>query len=457
VLLGQELDARGDLSRLRALDPALAREFEQVRDALGIEAAAAPAVGTVAGAVDMVLAHADAARRAEERHARARDWDGIVGRIRELPSMERFLAPPLPEELLAAAAGGPVAVVNVSRHRSDALLITAERIDVVEMRGLSDSTALNRALAFITAVNQAYGESGTQRAPAAMRLMTETLEWLWDVIAKPVLDRLGLRCTPADDEPWPRLWWCPTGWLSLLPLHAAGRHLARSGESVLDRVVSSSTPTVRALALARTQVVGQPAAPPNPLVVTLPQTPGAKDLPGAEAEAALLARLFPGLHQLVGPQATVEAVRRALPGHSWVHFSCHGLSDLERPSNSGLQLYDGRLTVVDAAARQLSHPALAVLSSCSSSQGGLTVPDEAIHVASSFQLAGYPHVIGTLWPVSDRLSTRIAEELYDSLAREVAQRWPIDPAAALHHPVRALRDDLAAAPHLWAAHIHIGP
>jgi hypothetical protein len=39
------------------------------------------------------------------------------------------------------------------------------------------------------------------------------------------------------------MWWVPTGNLSYLPLHAAGR----DDECVLDRVVSSYTPTVRSL------------------------------------------------------------------------------------------------------------------------------------------------------------------------------------------------------------------
>ena len=458
VLLAQGLDARGDLSRLRELDPGLATEFEQLRNVLSIEVGAVP---MLTGATGAYQGRYEAGSLAEARHARARDWDRIVEQIRVLPGMQGFLRPPTTEELLASAADGPVVVVNVSRYRSDAILVTGEGIEAVELTGLSTATALERATAFITAVDEAYGSKGAESAPAAMHSLNETLEWLWETVAKPVLDRLGWRHAPEEGQPWPRLFWCPTGWLSFLPLHAAGRHLASTHESVLDRAVSSYTPTLRALIRARAQIAGhlspEPQTRPTPLVIAIPDTPGAGPLPGTEREAALIGRLFPGTVELAGPKATVDAVRQALARHSWAHFSCHGVSDLEHPSDGGLQLYDGRLKAADVAAQHLTDPALAVLSACSTSQGGFLLPDEVIHVASSFQLAGYPHVIGTLWPVSDKLSTQLTEDLYTSLAADVAAERSLDPATALHRPVRALRDRLAHAPHLWAAHIHAGP
>src|SRR4029077_20061596 len=86
--------------------------------------------------------------------------------------------------------------------------------------------------------------------------ITTTLEWLWDHITAPILGTLG-HTTPASDV-WPRLWWCPTGALTLLPLHAAGRH--HTADTVYDRVISSYTPTLRALHHARTRPMAtQPA------------------------------------------------------------------------------------------------------------------------------------------------------------------------------------------------------
>ncbi|MFD8690554.1 CHAT domain-containing protein [Streptomyces sp. NPDC059651] len=449
VLLAQGLENRADVSRLRDLDPVRAAEFERIRDLLGTPPPLSPAQD----------AH-DAGATAEARHTMAQRWNHLLAEIRELPGLENFLNPPSVPELVSAAAGGPVVVVNVSVYRCDALVVTADAgIDVVPLPGLTLDATMERAAEFIDGMETAYGANGVDEAVAMMHTLTGTLGWLWDTIAAPVLGRLGLDAGPGDGDPWPRLWWCPTGWLSFLPLHAAGRGGPDSGTWVMDRVVSSYTPTLRALVRARTGPApgGAGRTRPSPLVVALAETPGAAPLPGVAREVELIAELFPARRLLAGPDATVEAVGGALEAHPWVHFSCHGISDLLNPSQSGLALYDGRLTVSDVAVQRPRTPELAMLSACSASRGGIRLSDEVVQLTSSFQLAGYPHVIGTLWPIADKLATHLTGEFYTALAEDIARGRPLDPAAALHHPVRALRDRYAQAPHLWAAHIHTGP
>jgi CHAT domain-containing protein len=38
--------------------------------------------------------------------------------------------------------------------------------------------------------------------------------------------------------------------------------------------------------------------------------------------------------------------------------------------------------------------------------------DESIHLASAFQLAGFPHVIATLWQTGDSAAVQVAEDFY---------------------------------------------
>lgn len=95
---------------------------------------------------------------------------------------------------------------------------------------------------------------------------------------------------------------------------------------------------------------------------------------------------------------------------------------------------------------------LAFLSACETAVGGSRLPDEAIHLTASLQLAGFPDVIGTLWPVSDRPAVAIAEQVYQVLAADGSTV-----AHALHHAVRALRARRPDQPTAWASHIHVGP
>jgi CHAT domain-containing protein len=59
--------------------------------------------------------------------------------------------------------------------------------------------------------------------------------------------------------------------------------------------------------------------------------------------------------------------------------------------------------------------ALAYLSACATSQTSAGLADEAVHVTSAFQIAGYAQVIGTLWPAGDKISSEMARSIYASL------------------------------------------
>src|SRR5262249_55920274 len=155
--------------------------------------------------------------------------------------------------------------------------------------------------------------------------------------------------------------------------------------------------------------------------VGMPTTAGAAPLPATTAELAMAGRYFPARTELTGDRATVAAVVAGLSGHSWVHFACHASQDLTDPSRAAVHLYDGPLTVVEIAARQLDNPAVAFLSACQTATGGAQVLDESIHLSAALQLAGYQHVIGTLWSIPDRHSARVADAFYLAVANEAGR------------------------------------
>ncbi|MEY9860041.1 CHAT domain-containing protein [Catenulispora sp. GAS73] len=299
------------------------------------------------------------------------------------------------------------------------------------------------------------------RAGAQQEILA-VLAWLWDTVADPVLTHLGYTTSPGVGEQWPRLWWCPVGPLAFLPLHAAGHHAEdppagpTGARTVLDRVISSYTTTVRALGHARTRLLEPAPATPTVLLVPVADTPGAL-LPGVIDEAAAISELVPDAELLTRP--TRDTVLQALPNHRIAHFACHGYGDWSDPARSHLVLNDcatAPLTIADISALNLT-ASLAYLSACDTNVTASRLIDESLHITSAFQLAGYQHVIGTLWSINDRSAAQLATDFYDYLTDHGTTPPQTDRSAhALHYAVRRERSRYPHSPTLWAASIHTG-
>ena len=82
---------------------------------------------------------------------------------------------------------------------------------------------------------------------------------------------------------------------------------------------------------------------------------------------------------------------------------------------------------------------------------------EALHIASGCQLAGFSHVVGTLWESEDNAYVKVSTEFYQSLfdendGNESHRKFAI----ALHQAVVKLRDESRNQPLTWAPFIHLG-
>lgn len=459
VLWTQLLETRADTGALRAVDPDLADEFEQVRAALNGPAFAAPHGLTMATPADPDLADLTS-DVLDQRGDVAERFESVVARIRalppsaELPHPERFLRPTPWADLASAIGDRDVVVVTVSRWRSDALVISGGGIRVVELPELHRDEVEWRVAAHLPdAAGAASGAGAGAREIGPQGSIAggaATLSWLWNVVAEPVLNALGRGPVSGD---WPRLWWCPTGALALLPLHAAGRHDV-PGCSVLDRVISSYTPTLRALT-----TVSPPApAEEGMLVVSMPQTPGHSPLPAVDEERRLLDRMLataPRRLFLDGGSATRAAVREALSQHRRAHFSCHGTQDLTDPSRGGLVLHDGLLSIADLLVPGQVPGDWAFLSACRTATAGLSTVDEAITLAAALRYGGWRHVIGTLWSVDDATAAQATELVYGTAMVGGTLRCEAA-AEALHLAARRLRDEDLDGTGRWAPFIHLG-
>jgi hypothetical protein len=460
VLHSQALDTRTDLTELRAAYPALARQFVNLRDELDASA------GDALDALSMEALGGGFRPGCElRRRDAAAEFAALLEQIRGLDGFQSFLLPPEPGQLIRHARSGPIVVFNVSRYRSDALLITAERMIEIPLPGLAFDTVLGKVDEFNGALDVLLGEDAdfSQRLHAD-GVLSEILEWLWDAAAEPVLMRLGYLESPEASGDWPRVWWVPGGLLGLLPLHAAGYHQSAGARTVLDRVVSSYTPTVGALVYAREHETADP--PQRSLIVAASAVPGQPALGQVTAEAAVLRDRLPQPTVLTESDPehlpTKSAVLAHLPGAGIAHFCCHAASHPSDPSRSELALCDHQadpFTVASLIPVRLDHAQLAYLSACETARNeAADLLDEAIHLTAAFQLAGYPHVIGTLWAIRDRTAADIAGSFYARL-RTGPQTFDVTAAAhALHHAVRDFRDrlNLGRSPSLWAAYIHTG-
>ena len=374
-------------------------------------------------------------------------------------------------------------IVNISRHSSHALIVTPpdgpETCPPVQLVALPEApmnTVIDQAANLLTA-NQRRWQAREQDRQAVF----DMLAWCWQAITEPVMAALNHTETPQERiEDWPRVWWCPTGLATVLPLHAAGQHprttidyqkmgeTAALADTVAGRVISSYTPTLTSLIRARARPATSRV---RQLAAGMPQAPAyaasAGPLPAVPAEfQAIGGYLPPPGHAtwLLGPAATRHAVLEALPGHSWLHLSCHGFQHPADAAQSAFLLHDQPLTLADLVALDLRETDLAYLAACQTATGDIGLLDEALHLAGGLQLTGYRHVLATLWSISDTAAPAMADITYAYLAHpdpghpNPADQLQADQAPfALHHAVTHIRQTNPTEPLLWAPYIHLGP
>jgi CHAT domain-containing protein len=181
-------------------------------------------------------------------------------------------------------------------------------------------------------------------------------------------------------------------------------------------------------------------------------------LPGVREEVDHIKHEFPGVFTLINEQATKDAVLNKLSEHAWFHFSGHGHSDRVNPSASCLFVAGtdkaDKLTVLDISKKRVDGD-LAFLAACRTSQSGLALVDETLHLAGAFQLAGYRHVIAAMWPIDDEIAVSISRSVY---ALVYPGNSSVEHCAAiLQNAVRKVRDTYPDDPVSWASFVHMGP
>ncbi|KAK6527711.1 hypothetical protein TWF694_004691 [Orbilia ellipsospora] len=441
VVTGQLTEIRGGgyLSNLLERHPALANEFISLRDGLDspIETAVLSPLTRPDGEFPPGLEPWPLASgilvesQIRQRNFAEQRLHELISEIRSKPGFDNFLVPPTEDEIKAAANPNPIVVINLSKYRCDAFIIERDQIRLLKLPKLVLKDVKTQV-----------------RNLKNSRCDSSTLEWLWDSVCGPCLDALGFTETPTDENSWQRVWWIPTGLLSQLPLHAAGYH-GQSSNNVLDRVMSSYGSSLKALMYVQRIPISNLTSTDNAIVVAMQDTPGlvSGELQWVKAEIEVVEDLSASLNLRTVKPAPKKAdiLEHLKEGCRTFHFAGHGSIPWGDPSRSLLLLEDWKTDplTVDSLRYcnfQSNPPFLAYLSACSTGTNvSSALADEGIHLINGFQLAGFRHVIGTLWEVSDRYCVDMAKAFYENIRDEGMTDVAV--CRSLHRAMRKFRDE----------------
>ncbi|KAG2421571.1 hypothetical protein HFD88_005546 [Aspergillus terreus] len=465
LILGYLIDSRGDIDQLQKDHPALAEEYDRLRFILSQSPDTVPPESR-----EQLL---------QGKKNAPRELENCLAAIRRQKGYERFLLEPAVEDLTKQTADGPVVIINITDFGGHAIILQGQEVRSLRLpdMGHTPRFALENRIQRYRVVGERgrdprdprdmeseLGSFSSLQTPYSNHYDAESLHWLWSACVKPVLSHIPTEARAS--EILPRIWWIGTGAASALPFHAAGDH-SHPSENTFSRAISSYTPTVKALAYARSRLtaISPPGGTPAVLIAAMPTTPGELPLPGVEVEVD-------AIQEAAGLVFTVrlakypapEAVLHAMEDTDIIHFACHGSSDPTNPSRSHLLLHRsdsplptvGQLTVQQISDRVFQRARIAYLSACSTAQVTASrLTDEALHLASAFQVAGFGHVVASLWSVDDATCAHMAKAFYSYLAATrtgaLSNRLV---AEALHAAVLRVRS--SADPRVWASFIHYG-
>ena len=455
ILWSQSSNLKQDLDDLREVDPSLASDLDNARKFL--------AQGRFRDPNDP-LSETDA--QLYRRHAEK--WEEIVHRVRGLPGFHHFLLPLPISTLRTAAAEGPVVIINSSEYRCDAVIIPSQGdlvlvplpdIPAAKLESLANQ---QEKLEFVSRMTKSV-PIPSKNIPS--KTLEKVLNQIWLLVGKPIaqtFEELGLGQGSArslEVSSKSRVWWCLTGLLSFLPIHASfpPKKPGIASIGMMDIVISSYTPTISTL--LRAQQRNKLKSPTfRMLAVGQSSIAGMMPLPGVKEEIAFIQKVL-GVEALTldESKATVDGVAASLPTCSWAHFACHGVQDPAKPMDSGLVMWDcHRLTLSRLAQSSLASAEFAFLSCCESAKGSKQFPNEAIHLAAGLQFIGYRGVIGTMWAVGDKDALSVAKQVYGELFKDGPGRASASKAAlALHQAILRLRADNVPLTQ-WVPFVHFG-
>ncbi|VUC25130.1 unnamed protein product [Clonostachys rosea] len=352
--------------------------------------------------------------------------DHVIEEISRKPGFDDFLMSPNEEDIRESSRSGPVVIITTCPMRCDAIIIQPHQVRGIVLPHLSHGDILG---------NLQKGNINNLKV----------LEWLWDVLASPILDALEFTQSPGDGEAWPRIWWIPIGPLTKFPIHAAGYHRYGTNNTVMDRVASSYSTSVKSMIQTRRRATLTESKPERAVLVSVPQTTGHASLKFVKEEAIRVGSICRSMGlDVIEPRPRMEDVASHMAGCKIFHFAGHGSVNSSDPSLSQLLLEDWKteeftVAMIQEMNLRSGSPFLAYLSACGTGRIRQSSHlDENTHLISAFRIAGFRHVIGTLWEVNDECCVRVAERTYEEMLHSGISDDAV--CLGLHKATREARD-----------------
>ncbi|TEB18818.1 hypothetical protein FA13DRAFT_1719468 [Coprinellus micaceus] len=395
-----------------------------------------------------------------KRHADlAQEWEELVQTIHSLPGFEDFLGPsPYSQLHSSIPSGGFVVLLNfhdsivpLPQHSmSNAVILLATQInqwcllpalqnELVAQEFLPEFLRGEQDLPDpdfnpSRALGRFHAVSGRTKSQGISKL----LEFLWHSICQPVVQAIGLE---PSDSPTARIWWCLTGPLPFIPVHAAGVHHDGGRHTLAHHAISSYIPTITSLGKLSNRPWNGTKAVEGCLNRIY--------LPGVTEEARLIEGL---MHDQGTRHLTLES-----------NIASKAMTNPEDPLRSRFFLQDGTLDLSTIIKANLPSADLAFLSACQTSRGDEKFTEEVLHLAAGMLAAGYRSVVATMWSIRDTHAPGLAESFYAYLLRKSADNGRVIDgslaAFALHHAARELMeklDDSNESFMSWVPYVHWG-
>ncbi len=420
----------------------------------------------------------------------------VVKEIRSLSGFEDFLVPLTAKEIRGAAQTHSVVVLVGSILHQDAIILSRDKVDHVDLREAVDPEhfiapeelrVLSREV--MSAIIGDWNDF-----PVRNNYLLKVLHRLWKGVAEPISNKLGFEEINKFSTALEALLhstkkhviWMRTGDFHRLPINMALDGLSKPPTPFFAYATSSFTSSFRALVATRSrQQTFKKGELPGSMISMPPRSQSSSDgeqdtdtrssrshglwIRNANEECLRVQKASPkikwGVLERPSPQMVQE---HSLESH-FLHLVCHGVSLPNSPMQSYLQLWDrstgdkgrpARLTISQLAQWTTTSTRLAFLSSCSTADAvAPTLYEENVDVCNALNLAGICDVVGSMWPIPDKVGVAVAEVFWNFFNDFMPDGKDYDSrlvAMALNIALIMAGMENPTEPLSWAGFIHVG-